>query len=395
MAERIRAEKELRESEERYDIAVKGSNDGLWDWDIATNQVYYSSRFKELLGFQDPEMDNLFSSFESKLHPEDHDRVIEAVRAHLENAVPYDIDCRLKTKSGEHRWFHARGEAIRTKEKQPIRMAGSLRDITERKEEQEELRRAKQEAEVASQAKSQFVANMSHELRTPLNAVIGYSEMLQEEATDQGQTQYIPDLEKIALSGKHLLTVINDILDLSKIEAGKMEVHPETFQITCLINDVKTIIAPLVEKNENILQINCRGDVGEMYSDFTKVRQGLYNLLSNACKFTSHGTISLVITRERVNSREWISFRVTDTGIGMSKQQLDIIFEPFSQGDLSTTRKYEGTGLGLAITRKNSHLLGGDIHVTSETGIGSTFVMTIPAYWSKTLMVQDVSPYQL
>ena len=339
-------------------------------------------------------MDNLFSSFESKLHPDDHDRVMKAVRAHLEDEVPYDIDCRLKTKSGEHRWFHARGEAIRTKEKQPIRMAGSLRDITERKEEQEELRRAKQDAEVASRAKSQFLANMSHELRTPLNAIIGYSEMLQEEATDQGHRQYVQDLEKIALSGKHLLTVINDILDISKIEAGKMEVHPETFQVAHLLNDVRTIIAPLVEKNANVLQIECGRDVGEMYSDSIKIRQGLYNLLSNTCKFTSQGTIRLVIAREHVDSRKWISFQVADTGIGMTKQQLNTIFEPFSQADLSTTRRYGGTGLGLAITRRISHLLGGDIHVTSEMGIGSTFAMTIPAYWSETLTVQDTSPYQ-
>lgn len=389
MNERIRAEQELRESEERYDIAVKGSNDGLWDWDILTNCMYYSPRFKELLGYQDHEMENLFSSFESKLHPDDHQRVMNAIQAHLEKKKPFDIDSRLHTKSGEYLWFHVRGQAIWSKEQQPTRMAGSLRDITERKREQDELQQAKQDAEVANHAKSQFLANMSHELRTPLNAVIGYSEMLQEDATDLGHSQYIPDLEKIAQSGKHLLTVINDILDLSKIEAGKMEVHPETFQVEYLIDDVKTTIKPLVEKNTNVLNVECKANLGEIYSDSTKIRQGLYNLLSNACKFTEQGTITLTVTRERIESQEWISFHVADTGIGMTAQELNTIFAPFSQGDLSTTRKYGGTGLGLAITRNISQLLGGDVHVTSEQGKGSTFVMIIPTQWSESLNTQN------
>jgi len=395
MAERIRAEQELRESEERYDIAVKGSNDGLWDWDVLTNRVYYSPRLKELLGYQDHEMNNVFESFESKLHPDDHQRVMDAIQAHFEQKVPYDIAYRLRAKSGEYRWFHARGQAIWSKEKRPTRMAGSLRDITERKKEQDELHQAKLDAEVANHAKSQFLANMSHELRTPLNAIIGYSEMIREDAADLGHSQYIPDLEKIALSGQHLLAVINDILDLSKIEAGKMEVYPESFQIAPLVNDIRTIIKPLVDTNTNVLNVECQGDLGEMFSDSTKIRQGLYNLLSNACKFTTHGTIDLSVNRERISGRDWISFRVTDTGIGMTQKELEVIFEPFSQGDISTTRKYGGTGLGLAITRKISQLLGGDIQVTSRKGKGSTFVMTIPTPWSESQRILEISPLEV
>ncbi|MDT7042973.1 PAS domain-containing sensor histidine kinase [Candidatus Nitronereus thalassa] len=391
MAERRRAEQELRQSEERYDIAVKGSNDGIWDWDIITNGMYYSPRFKELLGYQDDEMDNVFSSFQSKLHPDDHQRVMDAIHAHLHQRVPFDIDYRLQTKSGEFRWFHARGQAIWSNDQQPTRMAGSLRDITLRKNEQDELRQAKLDAEVANQAKSQFLANMSHELRTPLNAVIGYSEMLQEEATDHGHSQYIPDLQKIRGSGKHLLTVINDILDLSKIEAGKMDVHPETFHLANLIHDVETTIQPLVEKNANVLNVQCEANLGDMYSDSTKIRQGLYNLLSNACKFTSQGTINLTVTRERSDLQDWVSFRVTDSGIGMTEQELETIFDPFSQGDLSPTRKYGGTGLGLAITRKISQILRGDVQVTSEKDKGSTFVMTIPTPWSPDLSLPDIA----
>jgi signal transduction histidine kinase/CheY-like chemotaxis protein/HAMP domain-containing protein len=233
--------------------------------------------------------------------------------------------------------------------------------------------------EIASQHKSQFLANMSHELRTPLNAIIGYSEMLQEEAEELGQEDFLPDLQKINAAGKHLLALINDILDLSKIEAGKMDLFLETFEIAPMLRDVVTTITPLIEKNANTLVVHHTADLGAMHADLTKVRQALFNLLSNACKFTTQGTITLAVTREAVVGSDWLTFRVADTGIGMASEQLEKLFQAFSQADISTTRQYGGTGLGLAITRYFCQMMGGDITVESMVGQGSTFTIRLPA----------------
>ena len=235
-------------------------------------------------------------------------------------------------------------------------------------------------AEAANQSKSQFLANMSHELRTPLNAIIGYSEMLQEEAEDEGATHFIPDLKKIHGAGKHLLGLINDILDLSKIEAGKMETYLETFSIQDAIKDVNATIQPLINKNHNHLQINIDAEAGEMRSDLTKVRQILFNLLSNASKFTENGNITLGVARSFDGTgRARVEFRVQDSGIGMTPEQLDKLFQAFTQADASTTRKYGGTGLGLTISRRFCELMGGDIQVASEFGKGTTFSVRLPA----------------
>jgi CheY-like chemotaxis protein len=224
-----------------------------------------------------------------------------------------------------------------------------------------------------------FLANMSHELRTPLNAILGYSEMLMEEAGDLGQDGFVPDLKKIHGAGKHLLSLINDVLDISKIEAGKMEVFLESFLVRPLIDDVVSTVQPLVEKNANALIVSCPEDVGEMHADVTKVRQGLFNLLSNACKFTKEGRITLKVSSDVRDGAPWLHFAVADTGIGMSPEQLGKLFQAFSQVDASTTRKYGGTGLGLAISRKFCQLMGGDITVASEPGKGTTFTMHLPA----------------
>ena len=243
----------------------------------------------------------------------------------------------------------------------------------------EDLMLAKEAAEQANRTKSAFLANMSHELRTPLNAIIGYSEMLQEEAADSGQEDAIPDLKKIHAAGKHLLALINDILDLSKIEAGKMELYLETFDVKSLVDDVSSTIHPLIERNANTLEIKCPPDIGHMHADVTRVRQVLFNLLSNASKFTEKGTVSIHVTRDESPDGDWITFRVSDTGIGMTPDQLGRLFQAFTQADASTSRKYGGTGLGLVICRRFCQMMGGDVSVASEPGKGSVFIVSLPA----------------
>jgi PAS domain S-box-containing protein len=254
-----------------------------------------------------------------------------------------------------------------------------LRDITDRKRVEEELYRAKEAAETASRAKSTFLANMSHELRTPLTSILGYSELLQVRARTRGYDEFSADLAQIRSAGSHLLALINDILDLSKIEAGKLELYLETFDVPVLVNYVSSTVRPLFERNGNSLELHCADTLGKMHADMTRVQQILFNLLSNGAKFTEHGTITLNVARETTGDDDWFSFQFADTGIGMTAEQMQGLFKDFTQADASTTRKYGGTGLGLALSSRFCRMMGGTIAVESQAGKGSLFTVRLPA----------------
>jgi len=242
----------------------------------------------------------------------------------------------------------------------------------------EESREARAIAEEANATKSQFLANMSHELRTPMNAIIGYSEMLEEEAVDMELEDFVPDLQKIRAAGKHLLGLINGVLDLSKIEAGRMDLYLEPVDVDALLDEVVATVQPLIKKNDNELELVKPNALGEAMLDVTKVRQSMFNLLSNAAKFTEQGRITVEASRTADGAGEGLRFRVADTGIGMSEEQLAKLFQPFTQADASTTRKFGGTGLGLAITRRFAELMGGSVEVSSREGEGTEFTLTLP-----------------
>lgn len=386
----------LQESEEKYRSVVNTVQEVIFQTDSNGCWTFLNPAWTEISGYSIEE--SLGTPFLNYIHPDNHPETQQKFQKLVQRQSDY---CRHEvcylTKTGDRRWIDVYARLRLSPDGTIIGLSGTLNDISDRKKVSQQLQEAKAAAEAANRAKSAFLANMSHELRTPLNAIIGYSEILLEESEDLGTEEFIPDLQKIQIAGRHLLSLINDILDISKIEAGKMELYLETFEIHTLLENIIATAQPLIQKNNNTLESICPPDIGTLYADLTKIRQVLLNLLSNSAKFTTQGTITFEVSRDLswtpqpppnstlgesgdplpMPPSPCIVFRVTDTGIGMSPEQMNQIFNAFTQADPSTTRKYGGTGLGLAISQRFCEMMGGEISVSSQVGVGSTFIVRL------------------
>jgi PAS domain S-box-containing protein len=365
----LRDMRELDKARAYAESLIKNAPDPVFVSDLEGKILQANDAVSQLLGFRPDEL--IEQSLSRFITPEETREFTAALREVVANGVTRNARLNPRSASGETISTTLNASALRDPDGRVIGAIGILRDMRE-------LDKAREAAEIANRAKSQFLANMSHELRTPLNAITLYTELLRDEATDRGLEDFLPDLKKIHGAAKHLLALINDVLDLSKIESGKLELVLETFHVPAMIRDVVTTIEPLAQKNANRLTVHCPDDAGTMRADLTKVRQSLFNLLSNACKFTEGGTIRLEVTREDRDG-SWLTFRVADTGIGMTPYHMSKLFQPFSQVDPSATRRFGGTGLGLAITHHFCEAMGGDITVESRPGVGSAFTIRLPA----------------
>ncbi|MCV6637749.1 PAS domain S-box protein [Candidatus Albibeggiatoa sp. nov. NOAA] len=387
---RRQAEEALRKSEERFELAMKGANDGLWDWLINEGQLFLTDRWKEMLGYEHDELDNTIKQWYALIHPHDKDEMLSHIQAYLGKQQPsYEHTYRMQHKSGSYVWILDRGIAVWDEQTgQPYRMVGTHMDLTEQKEAEKALIEAKNAAEMANRSKTRFMANMSHELRTPLNAIIGYSEMLQEDLEEEGLEDLLPDLDYIHKAGENLLGIIGDILDITKIESGYMQVSYETFELAPIIGHILDAVHPVISENGNALHTQVQASLGKMYSCKIGLKQCLLNLLTNADKFTEQGQIWFSVSKVVRDETEWVLFEIRDTGIGIKAEQIEHLFKPFTQEDDSSTRKYGGTGLGLSITQFYSTKMGGVIEVESEVGQGSTFTLCIPTTVPEHLLEQ-------
>jgi PAS domain S-box-containing protein len=374
-------EASLKSSEDRFALAVEGTQDGIFDWDITNDRVYYSRRFFEMLGYDDKPRIGHKDDFGNLLHPEDAPKVWQRVEQYLNGELSeYSQEFRMKHKSGRWVWVESRGRALFDKKGVPYRMVGAHTDISHRVAAKAKLEAEKNMAEQSNQAKRDFLAHMSHEIRTPLTAISGIAEILeknQEDLSDK-QKKLIGTLSSSTTSLKDL---ISDILDFSKIESGELELEESNFQIDEVVEQVVSMMA--MKANEKGVSFVLDYDVLKdkiFYGDPVRFRQIVINLISNAIKFTeSGGSVTVHTDFEDREGIEFLRLDVTDTGIGIAPENFDLIFERFKQGDSSVSRKYGGTGLGLPISRNLACLMGGDIFISSEVGKGSTFTLLLPA----------------
>ncbi len=383
--ERQRAESDARRAQAQLSEAIETISEGFALYDAEDRLVVSNSRYREVYSGLDVAVASGIK-YEAILTALVRGGRIPDASAHAEAWIAARLE-RHHHPAGPIEQQRAGGKWLRISERRTADggIVGVFTDITEAKERElqlgelvDRLADARDEAMQATLAKSRFLATMSHELRTPLNAVIGITEMLIEDAEDAGQSDIIEPLGRIGRAGKHLLELINEVLDLSKIEAGKLEFHYEDIDLRVLVDDALGAAQPLAARNGNRLEAHCPDDIGKMHSDVTRVRQIVLNLLSNACKFTDKGTVSLMLARSRADGADWLDLRVSDTGIGMTTEQVAKLFQEFTQADSSTTRKYGGTGLGLAITDRLCRMMGGSVTVESEPGRGTIFAVRLP-----------------
>lgn len=375
MMQSIKLINQLRASEERFRLLSTWSPIGIFQTDEQGHCVYVNQQFQTIFGIQlTQEIPN--QNWLDILPLEDRTITEQLWQATLTDHQEFRSTFKIYTPEGKSRWIQARATAFFSEDNQVNGFVGTAEDVTETKLAEEQILQAKESAEAAALAKSEFLTGMTHELRTPLNAIIGYSELLSEDIENQSDVE---DLDKIISASKYLMSLINNILDLSKVEANKMSLHLEEFAVVPLLQEVARTITSLVSKNNNHLVVEYdENSLPNMYSDQTKIRQVLYNLLSNACKFTKEGTITLRALKQIENEQLWVYFMVTDTGIGLTEEQANKLFQRYAQADASIAKDYGGTGLGLVLSQQFCYMMGGDIHLTSEYGKGSTFTVKLP-----------------
>ncbi len=402
ISDRKKVEADLQRTLERFDLAIDASADGIWDWDVVSDAIYMSPRYKSMLGFDDNEMPSTHEAFRERLHEDDLDALGD-VEAYLRGEVPaYQRFLRLRHKDGSWRTILSRAVASRDADGVAYRMSGVHTDVTEQAkleadlvEQTRDLTFAKEQAEAANLAKSEFLANMSHEIRTPMNAVIGLAHLLAlSQPLTPKQSEFIRTLQ---LSAASLMELINDLLDIAKIESHHIQIEHIAFDLDALIQDVVRMTeGPARDKGLSFDVENVSKDTRPLLGDPAKIRQILTNLCSNAIKFTEDGGIRIAIKSHRADGGERLEITVSDSGIGIEGHKLDSIFDKFSQADSSTSRRYGGTGLGLAISRALTEIMGGTLTVTSAPGVGSTFTLRLPVERAELLVpIEDSTAPQV